>query len=87
MNPAEAPAAIEFSRFLVVPQHRQVLAEGRALELGGRAFDVLMALIEGSGGPNLSAAQGLWSGPRVDPHGRYARLPIYRRDPKDFDTA
>src|ERR1700724_2490246 len=49
MNPVEAPAAIEFGRFSVVPHRRELLAEGRPLELGGRAFDVLMVLIEASG--------------------------------------
>jgi DNA-binding winged helix-turn-helix (wHTH) protein len=50
MDPAEAPAAIEFGRFTLVPHRRELLAEGRPLDLGGRAFDVLMALIEASGG-------------------------------------
>ena len=49
MDPAQAIAAIEFGRFRVLPHRRELLAEGRPLELGGRAFDVLMALIEASG--------------------------------------
>jgi non-specific serine/threonine protein kinase len=49
MDPAPAPAAIEFGRFSVLPHRRELLVEGRPLELGGRAFDVLMALIEVSG--------------------------------------
>src|ERR1700730_12563379 len=49
MDPARAPAAIEFGRFSVLPNRRELLAEGRPLELGGRAFDVLMALLEASG--------------------------------------
>jgi predicted ATPase/DNA-binding winged helix-turn-helix (wHTH) protein len=49
MDPADTPAAIEFGRFSVLPRRREVLAEGRPLELHGRAFDVLMALIEASG--------------------------------------
>src|SRR6202047_2004790 len=49
MDPALAPAAIEFGRFSVLPHRRELLAEGRPLELGGRAFDVLMALIEARG--------------------------------------
>ena len=49
MDPAPAPAAIEFGRFSVLPHRRELLAEGRPLELGGRAFDVLMVLIEESG--------------------------------------
>src|SRR6185295_1080579 len=38
-------AAIEFGRFTLRPLHRDVFADGQPLELGGRAFDVLMALI------------------------------------------
>jgi predicted ATPase/DNA-binding winged helix-turn-helix (wHTH) protein len=50
MDPrSEAPIAIDFGRFRVLPHRREVLAEGRPLELGGRAFDVLMALIDASG--------------------------------------
>ena len=49
MDAAETPAAIEFGRFAVLPHRRELLAEGRPVELGGRAFDVLMALIEASG--------------------------------------
>src|ERR1700682_404856 len=49
MDPAPAPAAIEFGRFRILPHRRELLAEGQPLELGGRAFDVLMALIEASG--------------------------------------
>src|ERR1700686_3049337 len=49
MDPAQAPAAIEFGRFSVLLHRREVLAEEQPLDLGGRAFDVLMALIEASG--------------------------------------
>src|ERR1700720_3438798 len=50
MDPvSETLAAIDFRRFRVVPHRRELLAEGRRGELGGRAFDVLMALIEASG--------------------------------------
>jgi DNA-binding response OmpR family regulator len=34
----------------VVPHRRELLVEGRAVKLGGRAFDILMALIESRGG-------------------------------------
>src|SRR6266853_1349168 len=43
------PTAIEFGRFRILPHRRELLAEGQPLDLGGRAFDVLMALIEASG--------------------------------------
>src|SRR3981189_1770032 len=49
MDLAETPAAIEFGRARGLPRRREFLIEGRPVELGGRAFDVLMALIEASG--------------------------------------
>jgi predicted ATPase/DNA-binding winged helix-turn-helix (wHTH) protein len=49
MDLAQVPAAIEFGRFSVLPYRRELLAAGRPLDLGGRAFDVLMVLIEASG--------------------------------------
>ena len=41
----DAPAVIEFGRFRVLPHRRELLADGRPLKLGGRDFDLLMALI------------------------------------------
>ena len=50
MDPAsERLAGIAFGRFQVSPDRREVLADGRPVKLGGRAFDVLMALIEAHG--------------------------------------
>ena len=50
MDPAsERLAGIAFGRFQVLPDRREVLADGRPVKLGGRAFDVLMALIEAHG--------------------------------------
>ena len=46
---AEAPANLAFGRFQVLPHRRELLADGRPIKLGGRAFDVLMALIEARG--------------------------------------
>src|SRR5438445_11858381 len=45
----EAPATIEFGRFKVVRRRRELLADDRPVELGGRAFDTLMALIDARG--------------------------------------
>ncbi|HEY2540977.1 MAG TPA: hypothetical protein VGI28_16000 [Stellaceae bacterium] len=40
---SEAPAAIAFRRFILLPYRRELLADGRPVKLGGRAFDILMA--------------------------------------------
>jgi predicted ATPase/DNA-binding winged helix-turn-helix (wHTH) protein len=43
------PTAVDFGRFRVLPDRRQLVADNQPMELGGRAFDVLMALIEARG--------------------------------------
>jgi len=45
----DAPASIEFDHFSIFPHRRQLFADSRPITLGGRAFDVLLALIEASG--------------------------------------
>lgn len=45
----EGSARIAFGRFQVLPRRRELLADGQPIKLGGRAFDVLMALIEAGG--------------------------------------
>jgi len=45
----EAPAGVEFGCFRILPHRREVLADGQSIELGGRAFDILVALIEANG--------------------------------------
>jgi TolB-like protein/DNA-binding winged helix-turn-helix (wHTH) protein len=44
-----ALATLEFGRFRVEPHRRELFADGRPIKLGGRDFDLLMALIEASG--------------------------------------
>jgi TolB-like protein/DNA-binding winged helix-turn-helix (wHTH) protein/Tfp pilus assembly protein PilF len=45
----EASGAIEFGRFRLLPHRRELRADGVAVELGGRAFDVLVVLAEARG--------------------------------------
>jgi predicted ATPase/DNA-binding winged helix-turn-helix (wHTH) protein len=45
----EDPVTIEFGRFKVVRHRRELLADGRPVELGDRAFDTLIALIDARG--------------------------------------
>jgi predicted ATPase/DNA-binding winged helix-turn-helix (wHTH) protein len=45
----DASPAIEFGRFRVLPRQRKLLADNRPVELGSRAYDLLIALIEAQG--------------------------------------
>jgi DNA-binding winged helix-turn-helix (wHTH) protein len=43
------PCRLCFDRFEVVPASRSVLRDGKPVELGGRAFDLLMVLLRSRG--------------------------------------
>src|ERR1700682_360447 len=81
MDLAQAPAAIEFGRFSVLPHRRELLAEGRRLELGGRAFAVLMVLIEASGAVVSKDAlmNRIWPGRIVEENSLQAQISTLRR--------
>ena len=81
MDPAQAPAAIEFGRFSVLPHRREVLADGRPLDLGGRAFDVLMVLIEASGDVVSKDAlmKGVWPDRIVEENSLQSQISALRR--------
>ena len=49
VRPSDPKAIIEFGRFGILPHRRQLLADGQPTRLGGRAFDLLLALIEAPG--------------------------------------
>jgi predicted ATPase/DNA-binding winged helix-turn-helix (wHTH) protein len=50
MTPEPDPSAvIKFGRFAIRPLRREVLADGRPVALGGRAFDTLMVLVDARG--------------------------------------
>jgi predicted ATPase/DNA-binding winged helix-turn-helix (wHTH) protein len=81
MGSVQAPAAIEFGRFSVLRHRREVLAEGRPIELGERAFDVLMALIEASGAVVSKDAlmNRVWSGRAVEENSLQVQISALRR--------
>jgi DNA-binding winged helix-turn-helix (wHTH) protein len=47
--PLEVSASIAFGRYQVLPHRRELLADGQSVRLGGRAYDVLVTLIEAYG--------------------------------------
>jgi DNA-binding winged helix-turn-helix (wHTH) protein len=48
-SPAAADTTLEFGRFRILLRRRQLLADGVPVELGTRAFDLLMVLIDADG--------------------------------------
>lgn len=48
-EPAPSQGTLSFSRFVVLPSRRELRADGAPIDLGARAFDVLLALIEARG--------------------------------------
>src|SRR5262249_14746344 len=46
---APAAASLEFGRFRVLPRQRLLTADGMPVELGTRAFELLLALLEANG--------------------------------------
>jgi DNA-binding winged helix-turn-helix (wHTH) protein len=77
---SEAPASVAFGRFRVLPHRRELLVDGRPIKLGGRAFDVLMALIEARGaviGKDALMAR-VWSGRIVEENNLQAQISALR---------
>src|SRR5271170_2670762 len=81
MDLASEPAAdIAFGRFQVLPHRRELLADGQPIKLGGRAFDVLMALIEARGeivGRRALMAR-VWPGRVVDENNLQSQIAALR---------
>jgi DNA-binding winged helix-turn-helix (wHTH) protein len=48
-SPAAADATVAFGRFRVLLRQRQLVADGVPIELGTRAFDLLLVLLEADG--------------------------------------
>src|SRR5262252_4900777 len=78
---SEHPVAIEFGRFRIVRHRRELLADGRPVELGGRAFDMLIALID-AGGSVLSKddlMHQVWPGQIVEESNLPSQISVLRK--------
>src|SRR6516162_4042865 len=86
-NRSEASASFEFGRFRIFPQRREVLADGRPIELGGRAFDVLVALVEANGAVVSKAdlISRVWPSRIVEENNLHAQVKALRKAFADCD--
>jgi predicted ATPase/DNA-binding winged helix-turn-helix (wHTH) protein len=76
----EALAIVEFGRFRISPHRRELNADGQPMKLGGRAFDVLMALIEAHGAVVEKDAllRSVWPGQVVEDNTLQAQISALR---------
>jgi predicted ATPase/DNA-binding winged helix-turn-helix (wHTH) protein len=72
---------LEFGRFRVLPRQRQLLADGAPIELGTRAFDILLVLLEARG--NLVTKDQLfdrvWPGAVVEENNIQVQISALRK--------
>jgi DNA-binding winged helix-turn-helix (wHTH) protein len=81
MTLLEPDDALAFGRFVLRPRARELLADGVRLELGARAFDLLLALVRADGGLVTKEAllQEAWQGAVVEENNLHAQIVAIRR--------
>jgi DNA-binding winged helix-turn-helix (wHTH) protein len=88
-NPGAAEATFEFGRFRVLLRRRQLVADGVAIELGTRALDLLLVLLEANGSlvSKDELFRRVWSGIVVSEANLKVQISAVRRalgDDRDF---
>src|SRR5215469_13330087 len=85
---SEAPASFEFGPFRMVPRRREIFTDGQPLELGGRAFDVLMALVEADGAvvSKDELMMRVWPGRIVEDNNLHAQIKALRKAFAGYDV-
>ncbi|MBV9814850.1 MAG: winged helix-turn-helix domain-containing protein, partial [Alphaproteobacteria bacterium] len=78
---SDPPAIIEFGRFSILPRRRQLLADGQPIGLGGRAFDLLLALVETPGAVvgKDELLSRVWPGRIVEEHRLPTEISVLRK--------
>ena len=79
MDPAQLPAVIELSRFSVSFNRRELLAEDRPLDFGGRTFDHLVVQDIRCRREQRRAARRIWPDRIVEEKNPQAQIPALRR--------
>ena len=82
----DAPVIVEFGRFRVVPHRRELLADSRPIKLGGRDFDLLMALIEATGAVigKDELMSRVWAGRIVEENTLQGAISALRKDAREI---
>ena len=77
---SETPSSVAFGRFRVLPHRRELLADGRPVKLGGRAFDVLITLLEARGSvvSREELIRRVWPNRVVEEKNLHAQISVLR---------
>jgi predicted ATPase/DNA-binding winged helix-turn-helix (wHTH) protein len=77
---SKSSTSVAFGRFRVLLHRRELLADGKPVKLGGRAFDVLMALIEEPGAvlSNDALMARVWPDRIVEGNNLHAQISALR---------
>ena len=80
-EPEAGGRALEFGRYKIVPGRRELLADGRPLQVGERAFDVLVRLIEAQGAlvGKDDLLKAVWPGQSVEENVLQAQISMLRK--------
>src|SRR5687768_10405799 len=72
---------LEFGRYKISPGRREVLADGKPLQVGDRAFDVLLRLLEARGAlvGKDDLLKAVWPGQTVDENALQAQISALRK--------
>jgi predicted ATPase/DNA-binding winged helix-turn-helix (wHTH) protein len=76
-----APRILRFDRYTVALQRRELLEDGVPVDLGGRAYDLLLALIDGDGKviSNEDLMNRVWPGRIVEDNSLHAHVSALRK--------
>ena len=76
-----APRILRFGRYTVALQRRELLEDGVPVDLGGRAYDLLLALIDGDGKvlSNEDLMNRVWPGRVVEDNSLHAHISALRK--------
>jgi DNA-binding winged helix-turn-helix (wHTH) protein len=75
------PAVFRFGRCELLPHHRELRVDGTAVHLGGRAFDLLLVLVEGRGKlvTKDEILRRVWPGVIVEENTLHAQISALRK--------
>ena len=80
-EPSADDRFLEFGRYRLIPGRRELLADGKPLPVGERAFDVLLRLIEAQGAPvgKDDLLKAVWPGQSVERNALQAQISALRK--------